>query len=299
MKPSNRVLALVMAALVIGGGEPVAACPSGDDDRGAIRAVMDSFVSAFNAADPKAVAAHWTEQGEYIDEDGAAIQGREALEEGFTAFFERTPHAKAELQPESSRFLSGDLAVDEGRVRIRFEEARGTTRAFYRALLAREGDRWRLASLQETTDTGPPLEGLDWLVGEWKSTDPEGTAVATRYSWNASKTFLIGHFTIEFGDRTLDGIQVIGLDPATGGIRSWTFEAEGGIGEAAWQQDDDKHWTFVAEATLADGSSVTATNILRRVDDNTFTLQSTNRAIDEEALPDMPPVRVSRVPPAP
>ncbi|MEW4570609.1 SgcJ/EcaC family oxidoreductase [Tautonia sp. JC769] len=299
MKSLSSALVIVMGGAILAPAGSAAAVPSSDDDRLAVRAAMEAFVSAFNAADPKAIASQWTEQGEYIDEQGAAIRGREALEEGFTAFFEAAPRARAELHPEALRFLSRDLAVDEGRVTIRFEDARGSTRAFYRALLARDGDRWLLASLQETTDTGPSLEELDWLVGQWKSTDPGGAEVATRYSWNESKTFLIGHFTIEFDERILDGVQVIGIDPATGGIRSWTFEAEGGIGEADWQQDDQKHWTFVTEATLADGSSVTATNILRRVDDDTFTLQSTGRAIGEEALPDMPPVRVSRVTAAP
>ncbi|WP_152052443.1 YybH family protein [Tautonia marina] len=299
MKSLKSVFVVGVATLVIGGGAPVAAPPSGDDDHAAVRAVMESFVTAFNAADPKALAGHWTAQGEYIDEEGATIRGREALEEGFTAFFEGAPKAQAEVKSDALRFLSPNLAVDEGRVTVRFEDARGTTRAFYTALLAREEDQWRLASLHEMTDTGPSLEALDWLVGEWKSTDPAGTEIATRYSWNATKTFLTGHFTIEFGDRTLDGVQVIGIDPATGGIRSWTFEAEGGIGEADWEQDDPDHWVFVAEATLADGASLTATNILRRIDENTFTLQSVNRAIDEQELPDMPPVRVSRVTPEP
>jgi uncharacterized protein (TIGR02246 family) len=265
-------------------------------DRAAVRAAMQSFVRAFNSADPKAVATHWTNEGEYIGEEGAATQGRDALQRGFAAFFKRSPRARAEIQPESLRFLSRDTAVDEGIVSIRIDGSGATTKARYSALLAREDGSWRLARLQETTVAGPSIDELAWLVGEWKSKDQDSAEVATTISWNGSKKFLHVRFIIKSADRTFDGLQLIGLDPATGGIRSWTFEAEGGVSEADWERDGD-HWIFRTVGTLAAGGTLTATNILRRINENTYTLQSIDRAIDDEPLADMPPVKVTRIKP--
>src|SRR5437870_4269899 len=53
------------------------------EDRAAIRAAMQSFVKAFQSGDAKAVAGHWTAEGEYVGEDGRTVPGREALEKAF------------------------------------------------------------------------------------------------------------------------------------------------------------------------------------------------------------------------
>jgi hypothetical protein len=94
----------------------------------------------------------------------------------------------------------------------------------------------------------------------------------------------------------LTGDQMIGVDPTTGEIHAWIFEGDGGTGESAWQRDGD-HWTLTAAGVLADGSTLVETNVLRRIDDDNFTWQSIGRAVDEVALPDLPPIKVTRVTP--
>lgn len=49
--------------------------------------------------------------------------------------------------------------------------------------------------------------------------------------------------------------------------------------------------------TMGDGSTLLETNILRRIDDSTFTWQSIGRDLDNVSLPDLAPVRVERVTP--
>jgi uncharacterized protein (TIGR02246 family) len=255
---------------------------------------MEAFAGAFNAGDAGALAARWTGEGEYVGEAGVTLKGREALREGFAAHFKASPGEKAEIRAEGLRFLSRDAAIADGIVTIRPAGSGGPIRARYEAVLAREEGEWRIARLAETTIEGPAIEDLGWLVGDWKSKDGEGAEIATACAWAGGGKFLRVRFDIKHGDRAADGLQVIGVDPATGGIRSWTFEAGGGVAEADWERDGD-HWTFATVGTTADGGTLTATNILRRVDDNTYTLQSVGRALDGEALPDMPPVKVSRV----
>jgi uncharacterized protein (TIGR02246 family) len=262
-------------------------------DRAAVRAAMQSFVKAFEAGDAQAVAAHWTDEGEYQSEEAGTIRGREALNEGFAAFFAKTPEVQAEIEPESLRFVSRDNAIEEGTVTIRRGPSEPAIEARYSALFVREDGGWRMALLRETPGEEVALRDLGWLVGDWKSTGQE-TEVRTTYSWDDNKKFLHVRFIIKEKDRTLGGSQVLGKDPATGELRSWTFETEGGIGEAVWSRDGD-HWVVESTGTLADGSTLTATNLFRRVDDDTFTWQSIDRTLDDAELPDLPPVKVTRV----
>jgi hypothetical protein len=75
---------------------------------------------------------------------------------------------------------------------------------------------------------------------------------------------------------------------------SWTFEANGGIGEADWNRDDE-HWVLKAAGTLSNGSTLKETNVLRRINDDTFTWQSVNRTLNGRPLADLPPVKIARI----
>jgi len=257
---------------------------------------MQSFVKAFESRDAKALAAHWTAEGEYQTVDDTRVRGREALEKGFTGFFAKTPEVKAEVHPGALRFLSSDTAIEDGSVTVRRGPTAPATNARYSALFAREDGRWRVAQLSESSGDVASIADLGWLVGEWKSSNGQGADIRTAYNWASNKKFLHVQFTIKEKDRTLSGSQVIGVDPATGAIHSWTFEADGGIGEADWSPDGD-HWVLDASGTLADGGALTETNILRRVNDDTFTWQSIDRMLDDDELPDLAPVKVTRVKP--
>jgi uncharacterized protein (TIGR02246 family) len=274
---------------------PAAAADPHQADRAAIQATMQSFSKAFLARDARSLAAHWTSEGEYRNDAGVTVRGRAALERDFGQFFARTPELKVESSPGPLRFLASDAAVAEGSVAVRRGPTDPASRAQFTALLVREQGRWLLAQLSETAVSEPSLADFAWMVGEWKSVDGQGAEIHTTYSWAPSKNFLHGQFQIRDKDLNLSGFQVIGFDPATGGIHSWTFEADGGIGEASWSLDGD-HWVLDVDATLVDGSTLSATNILHRINNDTFTWQSTNRTLDDSPLPDLAPVKVSRVP---
>ena len=267
-----------------------------DEDRAAIRSAMQSFARAFESRDPKSLAAHWTAGGEYQHDEGVTARGREALEEGFSEFFARTPELKADVHPDSLRFLSHDSAIAEGAVTIRRGLSGPATNASYVAYFVREEGRWRLARLVESPVEGASIEDLSWLIGEWRSTGGQGAEIRTAYAWAPGKRFIQARFTIGEKGLALSGSQVIGIDPATGAIHAWTFEADGGVGEADWTPDGD-HWVLEMAGTLADGGTLTETNILRRVDDDTCTWQSIDRMLDDVDLPDLAPVKVTRVKP--
>jgi hypothetical protein len=82
--------------------------------------------------------------------------------------------------------------------------------------------------------------------------------------------------------------------PSTGGLHMWTFEDSGGIGDADIERDGKK-WIHTSRGSTADGRVVTATNILTPVNADSFLWQAVERTMDDESLPDLPPIKVTRV----
>jgi uncharacterized protein (TIGR02246 family) len=237
---------------------------------------------------------HWTAEGEYSGTDGHKVRGRDALAKGFQAFFATTPEVTSKVEHDEIRFLGNDTALDEGKVVTRRGPLEAAASAKFSALFVREDGKWRIAQLTESAPEGDSISDLAWLIGDWSSREKGGAEIRTSYSWHANKKFIIGEFTIKEKDRSFSGTHVIGVEPKSGVIHSWTFEASGGVGEADWHHDGD-HWILDSSGTLPDGRALTQTNVLRKVNDATFTWQSVNRSLDDSTLDDLPPVKVTRV----
>jgi uncharacterized protein (TIGR02246 family) len=262
------------------------------DDEQAIRSATESFIKDFESGDAKALVSHWTENGEYIGDDGTVISGRAALAK---AYGERTAEkgkAKVDNRVDAVRFPSRDTAVEEGRFTVRRDkDTRISSR--YTIMFAREDGKWLIASLRELADESLSLDDLSWLIGTWEAKRGDSD-VQTTYEWWGKKAFIRVKFTIKTKDDTATGYQMITSDASSGQLRSWTFEEGGGFGEAVWDRDGRK-WLIAATGVIADGSSVTATNIITPIDANTFTWQSVERTDDGEEEPDIAPVKVTRV----
>lgn len=265
-------------------------------DRAAIAGLFKSMSEAFTARNAQGVVSHWTAEGEYENQDGISLKGKEALTSAFSGFFEETPQVKSETQPGELKFLAKDIALSEGKVGVQRGPTLPMSYARYSALIVREDGKWRLAKLSESPWEEAALQELSWLEGEWKSAAGEKAEIRTVYTWSPNRKFLQAQFTIKEKDKaiTLSGQQIIGVHPATGQLHSWIFEADGGVGEGAWERDED-HWTIQASGSLPDGSELNQTNVLRRVNNDTFTWQSVYRSVNGDELGDLPPVKVVRV----
>ena len=138
-----------------------------------------------------------------------------------------------------------------------------------------------------------PLAKLGWLVGEWVDQGPE-TTITTSVRWTLNRKFLKRVFAIhENGKIVLVGTQMIGWDPVSKRIHSWTFDSEGGFGEAYWIQDGNR-WLAKKSFVLATGEKASAVNILTHVDDNTLRWQSIAREVGGELMPSVPEVTIVR-----
>jgi uncharacterized protein (TIGR02246 family) len=262
-------------------------------DIAAIKAAGQSFLKAYLAGDVKAMAAHWTESAEYHADNGRVIRGRAQIEKSYAEQFKKaSPYSEGSFEVTTIRFPSKDTAIEEGYFRLRKEKEAPIT-SKYSVLHVREGGKWLMAIVHDFPNEGSSLTDLDWLVGSWEAKRGDDS-VQTTYEWWGGKSFLRAKITIKHKNKTREGFQMIGRDGSNGNIRSWTFDNEGSFGEATWTRDGKK-WMQESASVLEDGSILAATNILTWIDSDTFTFQSVERSVDGDALPEIAPVRVTRV----
>jgi hypothetical protein len=56
-------------------------------DVAAVRRATDASIKAVEKGDPGAVAAFWTQEGKYTDDDGTTLRGRAAIEKSYAQSF--------------------------------------------------------------------------------------------------------------------------------------------------------------------------------------------------------------------
>jgi uncharacterized protein (TIGR02246 family) len=262
-------------------------------DRDALRKMAGDFADAFNRGDAKALAAAWTERGEYYSDEGDVLRGRVAIEKAYAEHFQEKPNGKMEVDIRSIYFPSRDTAIEDGVARVRTEGSDLPTSTRYSVLHVREDGKWKMAIVREWGAVENKLDDIAWLVGDWTAKSPKGE-VTMKFAWNAKKTMIRNSFTVKEGDRvTATGTQTISFDPATRQLRSWTFEEEGGRGEGTWFRDGER-WVQQSEGVLQDGTEVAAFNIIKRIDNDHFVWRSVDRMVAGESAPDTTPIKVTR-----
>ncbi len=263
-------------------------------DRAAIRKTTLGFTEAFQKSDAAAAAAFMTSGAELIPGDAEPIRGREAIQKAYAAHFAKNSRPRISVEPASLDFPSRDTAIEEGVMTIiSADKDAESTRNEYQILYVREDGKWYLASVRETPIEKTGLEDLAWLIGTWSAKQPQAE-VHTTYEWFGNKSFILARFSVREKETTVTGMQVIGTDPATGELRTWTFEFDGGFGEGTCVRDG-KQWIFETSTALTDARVMAASNILVRVNKDTFTWQPVNLEIDGEQISNLPPVKVVRV----
>ncbi len=271
--------------------------PEGDADVAAIRAALDSYVAAYNRGDAKAVADHWSDSGEWRSPTGQRFHGRKAIEKELQGIFAANKGVKIECGEPAIRLVSPDVAIEEGTVRVMRPEEEPDDSTYMAIHVKKEG-QWKLDSVRETSvpeepSTSPQLDELGWLVGQWIDASPDAT-IEANVTWTKNKTFLSYAFKVSMpGMDDLEGIQVIGWDPAAGTVRSWMFDSDGGFGDGTWSKQDN-HWVVKFSQVLPDGRKAAATNIYTLVDADTFTWRSIGRKVGDEFLPNIDEVKVVR-----
>ena len=273
--------------------------PASNSEENAVRTALDSYVAAYNRGDAQAVAAHWSDSGEWTSPSGQRFRGREAIEKELQSIFAENKGVKIEGINPIVRLVSPEKAIVEGTVLLSRPGA-SPSDATYLAVEVKKDGQWKLDSVRETTVADAPaassqLQDLAWLVGRWIDQSPAAT-IEANVTWTKNKTFLSYAFKVSVpGMDDLEGTQVIGWDPAAGKIRSWMFDSDGGFGEGTWSKKDNC-WVVKFSQVLPDGRKASETNIYTLIDANTFTWKSIGRKLGEEFLPNIEEVKIVRKP---
>jgi uncharacterized protein (TIGR02246 family) len=263
----------------------------------AIREASDAFVAAFNAGDAEAVAAHWTAKGELIDEAGQKYIGREAIAEEYAALLKAMPKAKMRIVIDSLKLLSDSAAIEEGRAMLDPAPAGAPAISKYLVVHVKENGKWLMSTVRDSRLEMPSayrnVADLEWLIGSWTA-EEHGAKSAFECRWIANKSFVERKYTLTQADGTTSGgLQLIGWNPDGGHIQSWNFSADGGHAVGVWRPIDGG-WQSETRGVTGDGLPTSATNILRRLDDNAYVWQSTSRTLAGQSLPDTDEVVLKR-----
>jgi uncharacterized protein (TIGR02246 family) len=256
------------------------------------------FIAAFEREDAAAVAAFWTPEGEYVDEDGNVTKGREALEKLYKEVFSTRKHPKLHVEVTSHREITSDVALEKGFTEVTDESGPPVSAAFSAVLVKKDGE-WYFESVRESFARAPSnaehFKDIEWLIGDWTSGTKKGEGSNASYSWAEGGNFIVSTFATTInGFPVVGGTQWIAWDAADKRVRSWSFYSRGGFGEAEWSHDG-KTWTLNTTARTRDGKKASATNIITKVDDDHATWQLTKLTIDGKELPDPPPQKLMRV----
>lgn len=286
--------------LAIGGAHLEAIAQEADSaaDEEVIISNTEKYADAYNTQDAKAVAALWSPDAIYESPtSGKTLKGRDEIEKEYAAMFADAEPERLEIDMQSIQFISPNVAVEQSVARV-FSGDGEVTETAYSAVHVKRDGQWLV---DHVTEVDQPvveshyqqLQSLEWMIGTWVDRDEE-ISIETTCRWTPNKNFLIRAFTATVGDQQeLGGTQIVGWDPSTEQIRSWTFDSDGGFAQGTWHAKDDG-WKVDKVSVLPDGRKASSTNIITVVDDNSFRWQSVGREVDGMLQPSIDEVLIVR-----
>jgi uncharacterized protein (TIGR02246 family) len=300
--PRGGVLAASLIAVLLSAAIYAAeqAKPQDNPDVALIRAAIDSYVAAYNRGDAKAVAACWSDTGEWVSPSGDRFQGKQAIQREMEDMFADNKGVKIEVIDPLVRLISSDAAVEEGTVKVTSPSG-PPSESTYMAVHSKKNGQWKLESVRETSVPEPnahdELTQLQWMVGEWQDESP-GVVVQHSLRWSDDGHYLLGNFVVQWKDKpAMKGDVRIGWDPLSKQIKSWIFDTEGGYAEGLWTRAGDG-WVVKMNGVRPDGSVASSTNTYEPLRRDQYQYSSLDRIVGGQQEPDQS-TRIVRRPPEP
>ena len=120
MKTIQRPFLVTLASVMLC-GMPAMRAAETNPQAAEITKTAEAFVEAFQKGDAKAVAAFWTPDGDYVDENSRVLKGRKAIEDSFAELFAAKKGLKVRIDVASLRFPAPDLAIEIASKNDRFD----------------------------------------------------------------------------------------------------------------------------------------------------------------------------------
>ena len=289
-------------------GRRTPAAPQRQADEEAVRAAARAYLEALDRGDGRTLAAMWTTDGDIVDDDGRVMNGRETVAATVPPA-DAAVRPASELREASLRFLSADVAVEDGEVKVTPPGSTAVHTGHFTALWVRQAGEWKLAGLRESridaAAAAPKLADLEWMVGDWTvvdeptarqqaadapqagSTDQPSMEVTVR--WDDGHAFLVREMKVVRNtpagrSATAHITQRIGWDPLSRQLRSWSFSSDGGHAESTWTREGDT-WIARAMAVMPDGSQTSSLNLYTYDGADRYTWRSLPTHVGGEHLP--------------
>jgi uncharacterized protein (TIGR02246 family) len=286
---------LLCFLIVVISSAAISAAEVSKAEKSAIEATAKAFVTAYDAKDPKAIAALWTVDGEYSVGTQTA-KGRAEIQKLYDYHFRANPGSKMEVRIESVRSLAPNLLLEEGVATISGQR----TASAYTAVHTKVDGKWLMASVLESEIPLPAapesLEELGSLIGTWKAKG-EAADVTVKFDWMHDKHFLRAETTVHPKGKTEGlpgGMQIIGVDPLSGRMVSWFFTADGGHSSGVWMKSASR-WLINLQGSTAEGAVTSATNVFYQPHADVLSWQSVDRMIDGQSLPNTEEIVLERL----
>ena len=280
-----------------------------EEDLGAIKAAIGSYVEAFNARDAQKLAGHWAPEGTYIirsrgasRSSGDRVTGRAAIAKEFEEIFASKNVPQLAVETETIEFISPNVALERGIATIKHadgEDAEGSTsRSAYRVVYVRQAGKWLIDRVTEEEieiriSNHEKLKELEWIIGNWVDEGEEMT-IETECNWTKNQNFISRKYSVSReGQVEFSGMQIIGWDPKANEIRSWLFDTGGGFVAGTWARREGQ-WVVQSVATFPDGVSGSYTSIFRPLEEGRYAWKKINRVVDGEILPNIDEVIITR-----
>lgn len=261
-----------------------------------VRKASVAYAEAYNKRDYQALAAQWTERAELV-EGGARVAGRDAIVASIRGWLERHPQARLAVTVTAVEHVAGPLARVRGTLAFTKKPGDKPVESPFESLRVLEDGSWRIAESLVAPSPAAALDDLAWLVGSWQATDAkEGTTVTLTYEQAVGGHALVGRTKIvPKQGTTIESLDVTHADRAAGLVRSWLFDSTGARAEGVFSSDGTTfNRTFAG--TPADGAGRTAwTQVIVPGGEGRFTLQSIDRSLDGQPLPDNPPLHFKKL----
>ncbi|MEO8616107.1 MAG: nuclear transport factor 2 family protein [Luteolibacter sp.] len=296
------VLSISSAAVMACSGfgeEPAKKADEVPPEMAAVLANDRAYEQAYAKADLATLGAYFTDDADYTSDDGRNFSGRPAIEACLREAFASNKDAKIAIKADSVKVLTSEVVVEKGST-IVTSKSGDEAESLYTAIYLKKDGKWKMSQLVETPvpDATPSerLSQLSWLIGDWNEADKDaGVTVHSHYQWARGGSFITRNVTVKRGDDSvLEGWQIIGWDPVAEGIRSWTFDDEGGYAEGRWTNEGER-WLSRESGYAPDGSRTSADNTISKTAADTFFWESGNRTLDGDPQPGIGRIEIRRV----
>jgi uncharacterized protein (TIGR02246 family) len=269
-------------------GDTTAASLGADQDARAIDDLLGRFIRAYNAKDARALGELFTTDAEIEDDDGEVTRGRDAIVARFAKMFGDGQSGTLSVTTDSLRFLTKDLAIEEGTASLSGSGGASPQTNRYSVIYARQDGRWLHARIRdEQPDEDSPhdrLRQLEWMLGEWVNEGDDGI-IKTHGKWSDNGNFLIRAFDVKVEGRVaLSGTQRIGWDAQRKQFRMWVFDDRGGFAEGLLSRDGER-WITKASGVRPDGQSVSVTTAFGPLGKDRILWEILERTVGGEVVP--------------